>query len=203
MLLPRRNIAAIRPYHLANKSAKRVAGASPAAQKASARGGFTMRPKTGNASAAPPEAQPSSWQRASAKATSPGQATLTAPSSSSPSHRHWYLQYSRTLHLPLRLRALTVLEDGRGTCLGKREKETGKEPTKDPLARRGRAGVGGRPTRDPGAGLLQLYSPTSYLPLRFSSPTPSCSSPALRSELCQPTLYWAFWRLPMPAHPPP
>ena len=57
VLLPRRNIAAIRPYHLANKSAKRVAGASPAAQKASARGGFAMRPKTGNASAAPPEAQ--------------------------------------------------------------------------------------------------------------------------------------------------
>ena len=88
-------------------------------------------------------------------------------------------------------------------CAAEREKETEKEPTKDPLVRRGRAGVGGRPTSGPGAGLLQLCSPTSYMLLRFSSSRPSCSSRALRGELCQTTPYQASWHLPMSAHPPP
>ena len=65
-----------------------------------------------------------------------------------------------------------------------------------PLARRGKAGVGGvRTAHGRGAGLLQLRSLASYLLLRSSRARPSRPHHARPRKLPQQTLYRALWRL--------
>ena len=93
---------------LGKRAAKWAAAAAAASQKASAQAASTTRPKTGNASAAPPVAKPSPSSPSKVKSgqgskhqpkppsTSPGQATLSVPSSLSPPYRLCYLHYART-----------------------------------------------------------------------------------------------------------
>lgn len=121
-LLPRRIKASIQPHHLQNEPAKRVAAAAPPAQKVSARVDSMMWPKIGNAYAAPPKAKASPWQQASAKTTVHVHITwsshIDGPFIVESSHRLRYLLSSGICTLPLRLRALTVLEAGRSVWLG-------------------------------------------------------------------------------------
>jgi len=118
---------------LGKRAAKRTATAAAAAQKASAQAGSTTQPKTGNASA-PPSVAKSSFPSSPSKgksgrgskhqpkppSTSPGQIASTAPSSSIPP-RTPVPRLRPHPHLPLRLRVLTVLEDGRGPCFDSRQ----------------------------------------------------------------------------------
>jgi len=112
---------------LGKRAAKRTATTAAAAQKASAQAGSMTQPKTGNASAPPSVAKsfPSSPSKGKSgrgskhqpkpPSTSPGQIALTAPSSSIPP-RTPVPRLCPHPHLPLRLRVLTVLEDGRSLC---------------------------------------------------------------------------------------
>ena len=134
------------------------------------------------------------------------------------------------LHLPLRLRALAVLEDDRGPCFDSRRgssrwpsvvlasrnaatggsaqpkkvrvrvKEKGRRTV--PLARRGRAAGGGRKTTHGRGGRLAAVAQPSVL----SPPTPARDQAgpthACRSKHGQQTLYRAPRRLPMLTCPP-
>jgi hypothetical protein len=74
----------------------------------------------------------------------------------------------------------------------------------EPLARRGRAVVGGGwTTHRHGASLLQLRSLTSYLLVRSSSARPSGPSHARRRKLRQQTLYRVPRGPPTLTRPPP
>ena len=167
--------------------------------------------------AAPPEAKPSPCSKASAKTcprhqVKPHRQSLhlrVPPTDSATLHCSRTCTFSFTCEL-------TALNEGRVTCLGvasrqfdaalssagvmksrnwgkrvaKKENERGKEPAKDGPSNSKREGWGRRrwgTTRGHAAGLLQLRSLTSYLLLRFPSASPSHSSHARRSELCQQT----------------
>ena len=78
---------------------------------------------------------------------SPNHVTLKAPSSSSPSHTLQYSPLQPHMHLLSRLRALTVLDDGRGACLGvaSRTQGSSRRPSIVLVSRRAATGRSAQP----------------------------------------------------------
>ena len=117
---------------LGKRAAKRAAAADAAAQKASAEAGSTTQPKTGNAPLLhlwPSHHRPLQARESSGEAASTN-LNHRLRHQVKPHRRRLYLRVPLQtlvprlrppLQLPFRLRALTVLEDGRGPCLDCRQ----------------------------------------------------------------------------------